>query len=85
MVEVRYSIYFLQHIPHFGGVVEVQVDPSNFNWRRCGRGGGEVLVEVRRSIYFLQHLPRFGGVVEVEVQPSNFNWRRCGRGGGEVW
>ena len=42
MVEVRYSIYFLQHLPCFGGVVEVKVDPSNFNWRRCGTGGGEV-------------------------------------------
>ena len=81
MVEVRYSIYFLKHQPHFGGVVEVEVDPSNFNWRRLGRG----VVQVRYSIYFLQHLPRFGGVVEVEVHPSNFNWRRCGTGGGEVW
>ena len=42
MVEVRYSIYFLQHLSHVGGVVEVQVDPSNLNWRRHGRGGGEV-------------------------------------------
>ena len=42
MVEVRYSIYFLQHIPHFGGVVEVQVQPSNFNWRRHSAGGREV-------------------------------------------
>ena len=42
MVQVRYSIYFLQHLPRFGGVVEVKVDPSNFNWRRCGTGGGEV-------------------------------------------
>ena len=42
MVEVRYSIYFLQHLPRFGGVVEVKFDPSNFNWRRRGRGGGEV-------------------------------------------
>ena len=30
MVEVRYSIYFLQHLPRFGGVVEVEVDSSNF-------------------------------------------------------
>ena len=37
-----YGIYFLQHLPRFGGVVEVKVDPSNFNWRRCGTGGGEV-------------------------------------------
>ena len=42
MVEVRYSIYLLQHLRHFGGVVEVEVDPSNFNWRRRGRGGGGV-------------------------------------------
>ena len=40
MVEVRCSRYFLQPLPHFGGVVEV--DPSNFNWRRHGRGGAEV-------------------------------------------
>ena len=39
MVEVKYSIYFLQPVPRFGGVVEVEVDPSNFNWRRRGRGG----------------------------------------------
>ena len=38
MVEVRCSIYFLQPLPRFGGVVEVEVDPSNFNWR----SGGEV-------------------------------------------
>ena len=42
MVEVRRSIYFLQDLPRFWGVVEVEVQPSNFNWRRCGRGGGEV-------------------------------------------
>ena len=78
MVEARYSIYFLQRLPRFGGVVEV--DHSNFNWRRWGRG----VVEVRYSIYFLQPLPRFGGVIEVEVCPMNFSWRRCGRGGGEV-
>ena len=42
MVEVRYSIYFLKHLPRCGVVVEVEVDPSNFNWRRRGRGGGEV-------------------------------------------
>ena len=40
MVEVRCSRYFLQPLPLFWGVVEV--DPSNFNWRRHGRGGGEV-------------------------------------------
>ena len=40
MVEVRCSIYFLKCLPRFEGVVEV--DPSNFNWRRRGRGGGEV-------------------------------------------
>ena len=39
MVEVR-CIYFLKCLPHFESVVEV--DPSNFNWRRRGRGGGEV-------------------------------------------
>ena len=65
MVAVRYSIYFLKHRPRFWGVVEVEVDPSNFNWRRLGRG----VVEVRYSIYFLQPLPRFGGVGEVEVCP----------------
>ena len=42
MVEARYSIYFLQPLPHFGGVVEVEVHSSNSNWRRRGRGGGEV-------------------------------------------
>ena len=42
MVEVRYSIYFLQHLPRFWVVVEVEIHPSNFNWRRRGRGGGEV-------------------------------------------
>ena len=36
MVEVRYSIYFLQPVPRFRGVVEVEVDPSNFNWRMWG-------------------------------------------------
>ena len=30
MVQVRYSIYFLQHLPRFGGVVEVEADSSNF-------------------------------------------------------
>ena len=30
MLEVRYSIYFLQHLPRFGGVVEVEVDSSNY-------------------------------------------------------
>ena len=39
MVEVRYSIDFLKCLPHFEGVVEVEVHPSNFNWRRRGRGG----------------------------------------------
>ena len=42
MVEVKCSVYLLQPVPRFGGVVEVEVDPSNFNWRRHGRGGGEV-------------------------------------------
>ena len=67
MVEVRCSRYFLKHLPRFGGVVEVEVDPSNFNWRRWGRG----VVEVRYSTYFLQPLPCFGGVVEVEGCPIN--------------
>ena len=31
MVEVRYSIYFLKHLPRFGGVVEVEVCPVNFS------------------------------------------------------
>ena len=39
---INFSIYFLQPLPRFGGVVEVEVYPSNFNWRRHGRGGGEV-------------------------------------------
>ena len=39
---INFSIYFLQSLPHFGGVVEVEVCPSNFNWIRHGRGGGEV-------------------------------------------
>ena len=41
MVEVRYSIDFLKCLPRFEGVVEVEVEvhPSNFNWRRRGRGG----------------------------------------------
>ena len=39
MVEVRYGIYFLQTLPCFGGVVEVEVCPSNFNWIRRGTGG----------------------------------------------
>ena len=42
MVEVRYGLYFLQPVPRFGGVVEAEVHPSNFNWRRRGRDGGEV-------------------------------------------
>ena len=37
---MTYSIYYLQCLLRFGGVVEVQ--PSNFNWRRHGRGGAEV-------------------------------------------
>ena len=31
VVEARYSIYFLKHLPRFGGVVEVQVLPVNFS------------------------------------------------------
>ena len=42
MVEVRYSQYILQPVPRVGSVVEVEVYPSNINWRRCGRGGGEM-------------------------------------------
>ena len=41
-MQVRYSIYFLQHLPRFGGVVEVKVDPSGEGvvqaGERCGRG-----------------------------------------------
>ena len=58
MVEVRYSIYFLQHVPCFGGVVEVEVDPSDFNRTRCGRG----VVEVRYSIYISWNLYHVLGV-----------------------
>ena len=39
---MRYSIYYLQCLLRFGGVVEVEVQPSNFNWRSRGRGGAEV-------------------------------------------
>ena len=39
--------------------------PSNFSWRRRGRG----VVEVRYIIYFVRPLRYFGGVVEVEVCP----------------
>ena len=49
VVEVTYIIYFWQPVPSFRGVVEVEVDPSNFNWRMWGRG----VVEVRYCIYFL--------------------------------
>ena len=49
MVEVRYSIYFLQPVPRFRGVVVVEVDPRDFNRTRWGRG----VVAVRYSIYFL--------------------------------
>ena len=38
MVEVRYSIYFLQHLPRFWGVVQVEIHPSNL----IGEGGVEV-------------------------------------------
>ena len=78
MVEVKCSVYFLQTLPRFGGVVEVEVYPITFSWRRRDRGG----VEVRYGLYFLQPLPRFGGEIEVEVYPINFTWRRRGRGGG---
>ena len=80
MVEVKCSVYFLQTLPRFWGVVEVEVYPINFSWRRRDRGG----VEVRYGLYFLQPLPRFGGEIEVEVYPINFTWRRRGRGGGEL-
>ena len=82
---MRYSIYFLQPLPCFEGVVEVEVCPINFSWRRRGRGGVRGVVEVRYSIYFLEHVPRFSGVVEVEVYPISSSWRRRGRGGVEVW
>ena len=42
MVEVKCSVYSLQPVPRFGGVVVVEVYPINFSWRRHGRGGGEV-------------------------------------------
>ena len=58
-------------------MVQVEVDPSNFSWRRWGRG----VVDIRYSTYFLQAVPRYGCVVEVEVDPGNFNWRRRGRDG----
>ena len=38
MVEVKCSVYFLQTLPRFGGVVEVEVYPINFSWRRHCRG-----------------------------------------------
>ena len=43
MVEVKCSVYFLQTLPRFGGVVEVEVYPINFSWRRRDRGGGQLL------------------------------------------
>ena len=33
---MRYSIYYLQGLLRFGGVVEVEVQPSNLNWGRRG-------------------------------------------------
>ena len=62
----------------FQGVVEVEVYPSNFSWRRHGRGS----LEGRYSIYFVGPLQRFEGVVEVYL--NNFSWRRRGRGVVEV-
>ena len=59
MVEVGCCIYFLQPLPRFGGVVEVEVYPSNFLKRR-GRVGGEV----RYGVYVGQPLSHFGGVVD---------------------
>ena len=67
---MRYRLYIAGPLPHVGGVVEVC--PSNFSWRRCGRGG----VKVRNCIYLLGPVPHFGGVVEVEVDPSNYIPRR---------
>ena len=46
MVEARYSIYFLKHRPRFGGVVEVEVDPSNYIPRRKS---GIYWIQVRRA------------------------------------
>ena len=31
MIEVRYTIHLLGPLPHFEGVVEVELNPSNFN------------------------------------------------------
>ena len=42
MVEVKCSVYSLQRVPRFGSVVEVEVYPINFSWRRGGRGVGEM-------------------------------------------
>ena len=56
----------MRPLPQFGGVVEVEVCPSNFSWRRRGRG----VVEVRNCLYLLGPLPHFWGVVEVEVCPT---------------
>ena len=55
-------------LPHFRGVVKVEVYPSNFSWQRTGRGG----VEMRYSRYF------------TDVYASNFSWSRCRRGVVEV-
>ena len=75
---MRNCIYLLGPLLHIGGVVEVEVDPSNFSWWERGRVG----VEVRCTVYFVGPPPHFGGMVELEVYPSNFSWMRRGR---EVW
>ena len=58
MVEVRYSIYFLEQVPRSGAVVEVEVYPISFSWRRRGRGVVEVkcsYIPRRKSgIYWIQ-------------------------------
>ena len=41
----------LEPLPGFGGMVEVNC--SNFNWRRHGRGGGEVWY--RSDILYISH------------------------------
>ena len=41
-VEVRCTIYFVGTLPHFGGMVEVEVYSTDFSWWRHGRGVVEV-------------------------------------------
>ena len=57
MVEVRYSIYFSKHVPRFGGVVEVEVDPSNFNLLH---GGAREIGSRENFLQDLEPLPRWG-------------------------